>query len=118
MEIATVTCRGEEFYLSDWELHMYEKFKEQAEEKSDNNDSYDAESAEYAYLQGLSAEAPDESTCCFCGAQLAGDNGLYGRNPDPANTIEGKRCCGVCEAEIVIPARAYINKLIKERTRK
>ena len=52
--MARVSCKGELFELTEWQLHMYEKYKELAEEKADNNGSFDLESAEYTYLRELS----------------------------------------------------------------
>lgn len=54
----------------------------------------------------------DENTCCFCGRPL--ESWADGNNPDPANTVPGKRCCSICNELIVIPARIYIHNRIHE----
>lgn len=62
-------------------------------------------------------EPKDESICCFCGAPLKEwyeGSEYYGNNPDPANTIPGKRCCDACNLNIVVPARIYIAELIRK----
>lgn len=44
---------------------------------------------------------PRKYVCCFCKRTLIG----FGNNPYPANKREGARCCDVCNAKVVIPAR-------------
>lgn len=39
--------------------------------------------------------------CCFCGRPYAN----YGNNPDPVDMREDARCCNMCNANIVLPAR-------------
>ena len=51
----------------------------------------------------------ENKRCCFCGAELKDG---WGNNPDPANTMDDAQCCDCCNANIVIPARIYIMKLI------
>ena len=48
--------------------------------------------------------------CCFCEAPLNGD----GRNPDPACTVDGARCCPICDWNIVNPVREIIPQIIEE----
>lgn len=50
--------------------------------------------------------------CCFCGHEVERE---IGNNPSPADTWEDHRCCDACNWNIVIPARCYIDKLIKTR---
>ena len=39
--------------------------------------------------------------CCFCGKEIVWNRG---NNPEPVEDEE-KRCCNICNAKIVIPAR-------------
>ena len=119
--LETVTCKGEDFCLNDWQFAQYERFLEQAEENADSklvltdNEKQEwLEEVKWSYLSGLSTDAPNEDTCCFCGAPLEEwHTGAYGNNPDPAATREGARCCDACNRKIVIPARIMIHDLVR-----
>ena len=119
--VARVTCKGKEFELTAWQLHMFERFKEQAEEKADNETAFDVEAAEYGYLQGLFGNQPAESdqpisivenyfkkngmkkyTCCICGCEFYDFTGC---NPDPVVNDEDAVCCHSCDNLFVFPAR-------------
>ena len=121
-DIAKVTCKGEEFYLDEWQFKQYEKFDEQAQEQADGILVLEGEAqqewlenARWNYLKGMTDRPDDENVCCFCGSPLKDfGNGMYGHNPYPANTIPGKRCCDKCNQKIVIPARCAIYDLIRE----
>jgi hypothetical protein len=39
--------------------------------------------------------------CCLCGLEIEG----HGHNPDPVSRKDGERCCGVCNATVVLPMR-------------
>ena len=43
----------------------------------------------------------DIRCCSICGELFKG----YGNNPDPVTTGENDRCCDICNAAQVIPAR-------------
>ena len=47
---------------------------------------------------------PKKYICCFCKASYIG----FGNNPYPANKSENARCCDMCNAKVVIPARFKI----------
>lgn len=47
--------------------------------------------------------------CAICGSMFSG----YGNNPSPVITEPGARCCSNCDRHIVIPARMYIDNLVK-----
>ena len=48
--------------------------------------------------------------CCFCDRPI---NYMNSHNPNPANSIPGKRCCIYCNYHIVLPARSIISALIE-----
>ena len=56
--------------------------------------------------------------CCFCEGELehypGQDPSMWGHNPDNACSIEDARCCGSCNARIVMPVRAYTSYVIGE----
>lgn len=43
----------------------------------------------------------EKYVCCICGKEVEG----FGNNPYPVNKEEDARCCDVCNATVVIPAR-------------
>jgi len=51
--------------------------------------------------------------CVICKEYVIGG---YGHNPDPVE-IEG-RCCGVCNENVVIPARLEVNSIIEDKMKK
>ena len=53
-------------------------------------------------MQKQSSVEPKPFRCCIC-RKLVRE---YGNNPRP---LAGKRCCNMCDANIVIPVRMYID---------
>ena len=45
-----------------------------------------------------------KNLCCFCGSGFDG----IGNNPAPVDTRNNARCCDMCNANIVLPARLTI----------
>ena len=54
--------------------------------------------------------------CCFCEGELehypGQDPSMWGHNPDNACSIEDARCCGSCNARIVMPVRDFTYQTI------
>ena len=49
----------------------------------------------------------DGKNCCFCGKEITD----WGNNPAPVCTIEGARCCDVCDNRFVIPIRIMMMRV-------
>ena len=53
------------------------------------------------------------SKCCICGREFEG----IGNSPQPVGNVFGDsdRCCDVCNVEVVIPVRVFIDEKVKKR---
>lgn len=56
--------------------------------------------------EASNSDENDKWSCAICGDEFEG----HGNNPSP---IEGEKCCGACNKQVVLPLRIKINQLKK-----
>lgn len=54
--------------------------------------------------------------CVICGKEIPNPHGFNLVGNDPSPVYEDGRCCDICNHEVVLPTRVFINSRIKAVT--